>query len=380
MSARWRGWRVVVLAAAGCWGGLAEAYPHFQLSSDVAMCQSCHVSPAGGGILTDFGRDQSEDPLSGGGNGGFLHGLVRLPAWIRVGGDVRAAGLVNAPGRSDGVELLAFPMQADLSARVGTELISGVATVGLRGTARRPPVQGGSVAQGAQLPVISREHYAVLRPANTPLYARAGRFFPPYGLRLADHTTYVRRHLGFDLEEEPYGLSAGAVAEEWEAHATGYVKDPLRAGGPGELGGALLGELRLGSYAFGLSGRAGFTRLDRRLEGGPYVKAWFEGARVLLMAEVDVAHQRFFIPGAPPRVQLATYAGPVWMPVRGLSLGAAHQVYVEDLSVDGIGRQGVDVWASYLPIAHVEVMVSARAQRINADLAWNAMLQLHYFL
>jgi len=367
----------LVLAA---WSGAAEAYPHFQLSSDVAICQSCHVAPAGGGLLTDFGRDQSEDPLSGGGNGGLLHGLVRLPAWVSVSGDVRLAGLANGAGRAEGVEVLAFPMQADLSARLGTDLVSAVGSVGLRSLARRPPVQSGSVASADPAPVVSREHYVIYRPAKTPFYVRAGRFFAPYGLRVADHTAYVRRHLGFDLEEEPYGLSGGAVSEEWEAHATGYVRDPLHAGGPAELGGAALGELRVGPAAIGLSARAGFTRLDRRFEGGPYAKLWIEAAHLLLMAEADGVYQRFSIPGAPSRVQLAAYGGPVWMPVRGLSVGAAYQAFLEDLAVAGTGRHAVDLWASYLPISHVEVMLSTRAQRIGTDTAWYALLQLHYFL
>ncbi|HVE87602.1 MAG TPA: hypothetical protein VND93_32315, partial [Myxococcales bacterium] len=183
MSAR----RALVLVAAVA-GAAARAYPHFQLSSDVAMCQSCHVAPAGGGMLTDFGRDQSEDPLSGGGNGGLLHGLIRPPGWLRVSGDVRLAGLANAPGRAEGVEWAAFPMQADLSLRVGTDLISVVGSAGLRAVARRPDVQNGSDASPDPSPVLSREHYVIFRPADSPYYVRAGRFFPPYGLRLADHT------------------------------------------------------------------------------------------------------------------------------------------------------------------------------------------------
>ncbi|HYV45381.1 MAG TPA: hypothetical protein VFA20_10990 [Myxococcaceae bacterium] len=374
---RWGPLALVALA----WAGLAQAYPHFQLSSDVAICASCHVAPAGGGMLTDFGRDQSEDPLSGGGNGGLLHGLVKLPGWVRVGGDVRLAGLANSPGRAEGVELLAFPMQADLSARLGTDVISAVASVGLRSIARQPADNGG-VARSTPLPVLSREHYVLFRPEKLPLplYVRAGRFFPPYGLRLADHTTYIRRDLGFDLEEEPYGLSAGAVSEAWEAHLTGYARDPLHAGGPGELGGAALAEVRAGIAAVGLSGRAAFTAVDRRLQAGPYAKVWLEGPKLLLMAEVDGVHQRFQVPGAPSRGQLAAYAGPVWIPLRGLSVGAAYQAFVEDLSVAGTAHNAVDLWASWLPISHVEVMLSARAQGIGGNGAWDAMLQLHYFL
>src|SRR5579872_5347575 len=56
-------------------------------------CTSCHVSPSGGGALTEYGRQLSADVLSMSsyeGEGGFLHGAAKLPEWLAVGGDVRA--------------------------------------------------------------------------------------------------------------------------------------------------------------------------------------------------------------------------------------------------------------------------------------------------
>ena len=35
---------------------------------------------------------------------------------------------------------------------------------------------------------------------------RAGRFLPAYGVRFADHTTYTRRYLDLDRNDQVYGL------------------------------------------------------------------------------------------------------------------------------------------------------------------------------
>src|SRR5262249_44890220 len=62
-------------------GGRAQAYPQFQFSSGTNRCSQCHYSPAGGGLITSWGRDESGDTLSLGGDGAFLHGAWSPPSW-----------------------------------------------------------------------------------------------------------------------------------------------------------------------------------------------------------------------------------------------------------------------------------------------------------
>src|SRR5690348_18271787 len=79
--------------------GRAWAYPQFQFSSGTTRCSQCHYSPAGGGLITSWGRDESGDTISLGGDGAFLHGLWQPPSWLALGADIRVvAPLVNASG------------------------------------------------------------------------------------------------------------------------------------------------------------------------------------------------------------------------------------------------------------------------------------------
>src|SRR5260221_9627839 len=98
---------ICVLAALGA-PREAAAYPQFQFSSGTTRCSQCHQSPGGGGLLTSWGRDESGDTISLGGDGAFLHGLVPMPSWLAPGGDLRFAIINNEVGSPDGSETVAF--------------------------------------------------------------------------------------------------------------------------------------------------------------------------------------------------------------------------------------------------------------------------------
>src|SRR5688572_9975556 len=173
----------IVLAVLGA-AASAHAYPQFQLSTGAVRCNQCHYAPAGGGLINQYGRDESADTISAGGNGNLLHGLWEPPDWFDVGGDFRGASLVNDVGATEGADFAAFPMQAELYTRFAWRAFTFNLKAGYGGIARnRDPL---FVAN-----VISREHYFMWRPSGTGPYVRAGRFFAPYGLRLVEHPAFV---------------------------------------------------------------------------------------------------------------------------------------------------------------------------------------------
>jgi hypothetical protein len=192
---------------------------------------------------------------------------------------------------------------------------------------------------------------------------------------------YVRRYLGFNLLEETYGIGGGWIGEAWEVHATAFASDPLQGPARREVGGAALVEARPAhAVVVGASARAAAGEAAARLQAGVHGKLWLDGPRLLLQAEVHGVRQAF---AAAPgdRWQLAAYAGPVVVPARGLYAGAAYQVFTEDAEVRGVVRQALEAWLAVFPRAHVEVMATARAQRIGpSERAYLGMLQLHYAL
>jgi len=299
---------------------------------------------------------------------------------------VRVAALANDVGASDSAELAAFPMQADLAVAYRSGAWSVVGIVGARGRVRSgaptsEPSMGTRVPEPSLASyVISREHYAMWRPDESAgVYARAGRFAAPYGLRLADHTAYVRRYLGSNLLEETYGLGAGWFGDTLEVHATAFVYDPLQGATRREVGGALLVEAQPGdTLVIGGSARAGGAE-TKRLQAGLHAKLYLEASNVLVQAQLDGVRELFDGPG--DRWQLAAYAGPVWIPTKGVYTGIAYQAFAEDLHARAVTRHSADAWVSFIPRAHFEVMASVRGQRIGpGEHAYLGMLQLHYWL
>lgn len=366
----------------------ADAYPHLQLSTGTPQCAQCHLAPAGGGLLTAWGQEEGADTIARGGDGRFAHGLFQLPDWLAIGGDLRVAALANDTGSDAGTELAVFPMQADLGARVGSDTLSVTAVAGVRGAVRsgspdsppRDPPLGDARSPSLRSYMIVRELYASWRAeAQSGAYARVGRFAAPYGLRLADHTAYVRRYLGYNLFEETLSAGAGILGDGWELHATGFAFDPLQGATRHEYGGAVMVEVQPTDLALGASSRISRTADDLRVQAGVHAKVWLEAPNLLVQGEVDGVYQTFRAGGS--RGQLAVYAGPVVVPVRGVYAGLAYEAFAEDLSVRGVLRQAIGAWLALFPRAHWEVMVSGRGQRIGPqEHAVVGLLQLHYYL
>ncbi|MEZ4365972.1 MAG: hypothetical protein R2939_06750 [Kofleriaceae bacterium] len=355
---------------------VAEAYPQFQLDGSQA-CVDCHVAPAGGGLLTDFGRLFAEDLSADDGDESFLGGRWTPPDWLAMSGDVRLA--VGASGRGDYGPAIApvfIPMQAEVnaSANVGAGF-SLAATTGLRGG-----LGAGNVLSLFQV----REHYVMWRPSDDGrgVYARAGRYMAPYGLRLAEHPAYTRRYAGTNLFSETYGVSVGYVGAAGEVHATGFVHDVLRDPvEPGD-GAALLVEARLGGQvALGASGRTATSDLEARHQAGVHAKVFLPSVHTLVQGEVYGIRQTFEV--GPDRDQVAGYLmgshrRGAWM----YSLAVGH--YDEDVDVGGLDRDAVDANVHWFPWAHWEFVVTARTQLLGwgdgGPTSGYGLVQAHYRL
>lgn len=365
----------LVLAAAAT----AHAYPQFQLSTDNERCINCHLSPAGGGVLGDYGRSEAGDTISGRGDGDLLHGAWLPPEWLNLGGDLRGVlGGKQLDGQDPGV--LAFPMQADVYVRADAGPLSLTITAGLRGAARERAA-GPTPMQW----VVSREHFVMYQKSDDGPYVRLGRFFPVFGIRTQDHTAYVRRHLGFYLLEEPYALGGGLLRGAWELHASAFTGNPVpyTGAGPRATGATLYAERRLAVDTRALAGQArvAVTDDDRRYTVGAVGKQWLAGPRLMFLSELDLQLQQ--ITGSDARVQLVGYLGVTRMMLPGWMIGGAIQRWAPDLTLRGSTRNALEVNAQAFPWAHVELSLVLRAEATGGDTFQPnllSLLQLHYYL
>jgi hypothetical protein len=352
---------------------VADAYPRFQFSTGSERCSACHVAPEGGGLLNDFGRSEASDTISRGGDGSFLHGAWQPP--IALGGDFRFATLARAR-REDDPELVAFPMQADLHARVGAGPIALQGTVGLASNARIRPEGAGL---GTYL--ISREHYVSYQREPGEPYVRVGRFYPVLGLRSADHTALVWRALDYYVADEPYAIGVGTASSRYEVHASLFAPNPT-ASGAQSLGATAYVERFLDDGSIAGQARFATSDDDQRVLVGAIAKRWLPKPKLLLLGELDV--QRQAIKDADvTRLSVAGYVGVTRVMLPGLLVGAALQRWTPDLALRGSARSTAEVDVQLLPWAHFELHLLARAGLIGGRGGSPdslVLFQLHYYL
>jgi hypothetical protein len=182
-------------------------------------CATCHADPSGGGIITAYGRAQSELLLAqrlGKQNDdgevsprtNFLFGAVSLPEWLNLAAAFRGGGMYNLVGatgedpRSSANPLL---MVADVRGHVRAGIVTAGATIGY--APRRALLA--ALTRGNENNVISREHWAGVSVLEDSLVVRAGRVHLPFGLRSIEHNTWVREQTRSDINEhQQHGVAA----------------------------------------------------------------------------------------------------------------------------------------------------------------------------
>jgi hypothetical protein len=370
---------------AAAWPGRAHAYPQWQFTSGATRCNQCHFAPGGGGLITGYARDAVGDELSTiAGDGAFLHGQVELPSRLQLGGDLRGAFLAKDVDDPDGSKQAWFPMQADLQARLALgETWSVSASGGLRGRSRGPedivPDTNFQPIHASRL--ISREHYVMWRAGAQGAYGRAGRFYAPFGLRLAEHVTYVRRDLGYNLLEESYNLSGGYVVPGWEVHVTLFAPDFVRHIGSEEGGAAVYYERRVldDRGAVGVQGKYADSRGMKRFIGGAVGKYHLEAVNALLLAELNLVQVSLDLVGE--RAQMVSVAGVALLPAPGLVVTLLAERAQVDLRVRDARYDAATGLVSWFPYPHFELQVMGRLQHApGTGTSPSLLMQLHYFL
>lgn len=171
-------------------------------------CMACHVSPTGGGLLTDYGRALSSELMSTiktkDINGPFF-GLVKNSPHIKWGGDMR---VIQTRFENNQIKTGSlFVMQQNIEVAAYLNEFTAVATFGRKEGPKNRTVDIGEF--------ISERHYLMYSPDPTTK-VRVGKFRQSYGLNDPNHTRFVKRELGFGSYSENYQLEYFKVLESGE--------------------------------------------------------------------------------------------------------------------------------------------------------------------
>lgn len=200
----------------------AHAFPELTRHGYVS-CTACHVSPAGGGALTPYGRSMSREILSRWGQPGeeaVLHGLLHEATTrkmdemgLRWGGNVRGVQTHRETSRVRQGKF--FLMQADVEVGFESENWAGLLSAGEVENPR---------SDSPQRTFNSTEHWVMWkRSSETAQWGvRGGRFPLAFGGLQADHTLSVRKllALGFSSARHSLEVSGADGNQMWNIGVT----------------------------------------------------------------------------------------------------------------------------------------------------------------
>lgn len=191
----------------------AYGEPHLAIREGF-LCSQCHTNRTGGGKRNAFGllytqtvlpvwklHPPRDDGLPGGSGGWFLD--ARLGEAVTVGADFRLQNvtLLETRGAFQGEELIAKGANTfkipEGNLYLEIELARDRVLLYLDETV-------------APESAASREAFLLVHEPRLRAYLKAGRFLLPYGLRLADDTSFVREVTGFNYGNQDLGVEGGA--------------------------------------------------------------------------------------------------------------------------------------------------------------------------
>lgn len=268
------------------------------------------------------------------GAGDLFYGLAPLPKFLDIGGDVRTARLEV---RTPNFHLQkSFLMQADLEAAVHIKNLTFSALIGSYG--EEIPFEESTVIEPE-----ARRYYALAKFGRT-MTVRAGKFFPAYGLMIADHSASIRKGLWWAQGAETYNLEIGVYQRYGEFLIT-MAQDPEDGNIPNYQTGRLIAYVGRNSQV-GIS----YYADEQENESIGIHTVWGWTKKFWTLAEFDAKTVDFDTTGI-------LWTATKWEPWRGVVGAVKYSALInEDIQhTAGLGLQ-------WFPIPHYQLSVDAYAR------------------
>jgi hypothetical protein len=333
-------------------------------------CLTCHLSPAGGGALTGYGRELSKEALSqtSGETEHYLFGKFEPSETYTVGGDIRVLyRYANTAAAESGTWI---PMQFEIAA-----FWTGVKNW-IYGAAIGP-----ERISSTETRFSSRIHYVGYQSSDE-LRFRVGKFPLTYGLMIPEHFTSIRKNIGFDQGKEAYNIEISYISEYWN-HFLSYGFGRLdRFDANPDVGPSLVSAYNFNEkMKFGISFFAPETITQRRTLLGPFL-LWSFAENWFFLGEADYQSRTVKAGGA------VTNGNFLYMKIgkemhKGVVPFAEYELSFTDVN-DALSKSQVyGIGLQYFPRPHwqLDLNVQKRADSPAVGV-WTdyAYLLLHYYL
>jgi hypothetical protein len=395
---------VVLSVVAVDWPGAAWAYP-WMVRHGYSGCGVCHVDPSGAGLLTEYGRAQSELLLAtqfgsdeqeeATSLSQFAFGVFKLPDWLLLGFSYRGAELLTRATTNDAAgnqvatatDRRYVQMVADLRMALRFSHFRASGTLGWAPQQASPI----SITSKDKNNIVSREYWVGWELGEESGLVRLGRLDLPFGLRNVEHTAWVRASTRTDINyDQQHGvalfLGGDALRGEIMAIAGNFQLKPddYRERGFSGYIEAMAGP----SLAVGLSSLV--TRAERGLSTGVPTLRQAYGAHLRwgifpelgLLAEGDVFLENRLGSGVI-QTNSATWTQLDWEPVQGLHVMPALETLQQYGDVGGVSF-GEWLTVDWFIQSHVELRIDftlrQQPQSSGSSSSVAGLFQIHVLL
>lgn len=356
----------------------AQAFPEMVRHGYVS-CNTCHVSPSGGGLMTAYGRSMSKEILSRWSKEGeenVLHGAIKKEAlvdWINgnrdsgfnIGGDARYLQTrKSTPFVSEGKWI---QMQMDVEAAAKYKNFSVVGTMG-------------SVMQDDNHHAFDSRRLYGLYQVSDALTVRAGRFMPLHGLMIPDHNMQIRTGLQFNQGQERNAAEVNYIHDSWGGTLT-YSKSPESEQNREEALGAHLSYAFLEKYKVGLNYWHGNYEDDSSRDIYGFYGIWGFTHEIYALTEVDYQKSKTGNTGAQEGLYYYQKLGYEF--TRGLHLVLQLDGAQTDLRTNASKTFAYGAGLMFFPRPHFDFQgfwTRTKINQANMDEFDFAYIMLHYYL
>lgn len=318
------------------------AFPE-NLRKGYTNCASCHVSPTGGGLLTDYGDGASEEFLNtwklseeqeaSGSDSAFLWGgNLRSLLFTKNDGLYTSKGFIPMQAEGEVAYKFLDYFTADFSA-------------------------------GFYDKDIQARRYYLLANLNEHLYMRLGSFFPAYGILTAEHSIVTRKELGFNQGRESKNIEIGITGETGEIVIDGIISEASDEISAQEKGlTARAAWYAWGKSQIGLSFLSTSSKVWKRTMAGIFIITGLTQS-LYLLSELDEEFKKAVDTtevSTPSNTRLVTYNKLGWEFLPGV-----HSFFLYENSLNTKGGFNPRLWSygpglQWFPLEHFEFMLQAQ--------------------
>ncbi len=336
----------------------AWGYPQM-VRHGYARCTSCHVSPSGGGVLTDYGRALSREVLSTWTREGEeLDGTAPL----LYGADFRAVQVHSRDRQRTAGRYIEMQKEVELGWQQKTWTVT---------------VRGAADMMKESEPWYIPGYYALVQP-RPDLMIRVGRFSPRFGIQTPEHILSTRALMNLGLQADRDTVEFVYEKDTWDfsvSRSIGEFENKSSANAWFAQGNYLLtSKMRLG-----LSVEKKLEESERHSFGGHALLGLSENVYVLS----EVLYQETDVENSSKRESVAHFAKLGWEIQKGLHLILLEDFKKRDLAKEQSSEDLYGLGFEFFPAPHLELQgIWAQRRSLARDRAYGdyAWLMLHIYL